>query len=89
MGIEIPSEYGGTNSTFFSSITMVEELARVDGSVSVMCDIQNTLINTLTLQLGSEYIKSTYLPKLAKDTVINYVIIRILKLNSFKLAAFC
>ena len=53
MGIEIPSAYGGTNSTFFSSILVVEELAKVDGSISVMCDIQNTLINTLLLQLGS------------------------------------
>jgi alkylation response protein AidB-like acyl-CoA dehydrogenase len=73
MGIEIPYEYGGTNSTFFASINMVEELAKVDGSLSVMCDIQNTLINTLMLQLGSDYLKSTYLPKLAKDTV--YIVI--------------
>jgi short/branched chain acyl-CoA dehydrogenase len=69
MGIEIPSEYGGANSTFFTSLIVVEELAKVDGSLSVICDIQNTLINTLLLKLGSEHLKSTYLPKLAKDTV--------------------
>lgn len=70
MGIEIPSSYGGSNSTFFSSILVVEELAKVDGSVSVMCDIQNTLLNTLIMQYGSEHLKSTYLPKMASNTVI-------------------
>ena len=69
MGIEIPSEYNGTNSTFFTSCLVVEELAKVDGSLSVMCDIQNTLINTLMLNLGSDYLKSRYLPQLANNMV--------------------
>jgi len=69
MGIEIPSDYGGANGTFFTSLIVVEELAKVDGSLSVIYDIQNTLINTLLLKLGSEHLKSTYLPKLAKDMV--------------------
>lgn len=69
MGIEIPSKYGGTESSFFSSILVVEELGKVDGSISVMCDIQNTLINTLLMQLGSDYLKERYLPRLAIDTV--------------------
>ena len=69
MGIEIPAQYGGSNSTFFSSILVVEELAKVDGSVSVMCDIQNTLLNTLLLQLGSDHLKNLYLPKLATNMV--------------------
>lgn len=69
MGLEIPSSYDGTNATFFSSILVIEELAKVDGSVSVLCDIQNTLINTLLMQLGSEKLKSRLLPRLAKDMV--------------------
>jgi short/branched chain acyl-CoA dehydrogenase len=69
MGIEIPSKYNGTNSTFFSSILVVEELAKVDGSISVMCDIQNTLINTLLMQLGSERLKDIYLNRFASNTV--------------------
>ena len=69
MGIEIPSVYEGTNSSFFSSILVVEELAKVDGSISVMCDIQNTLLNTLLMQQGNAYLKELYLPKLATDTV--------------------
>ena len=69
MGVEVPSTYGGSNATFFSSILVVEELAKVDASITVMCDIQNTLLNTLLLQHGSEYLRDTYLPKLATNTV--------------------
>ncbi|RNA03839.1 short branched chain specific acyl- mitochondrial [Brachionus plicatilis] len=69
MGIEIPSNYGGTEGSFFSSILVVEELGKVDGSISVMCDIQNTLINTLLMQLGSQYLKDKYLPRLATDMI--------------------
>lgn len=70
MGLEIPSKYDGTNSTFFSSILVVEELSKIDGSVGVMVDIQNTLLDTLMLNLGSDYLKDTYLPKLATNTVM-------------------
>jgi len=69
MGIEIPEQYGGAGSTFFNSIIAVEELAKVDGSIAVMMDIQNTLLNTLLLQLGTDHLKSLYLPKLATNTV--------------------
>ncbi|KAL1264911.1 hypothetical protein QQF64_005266 [Cirrhinus molitorella] len=69
MGIEIGAEYGGTGSSFFSSILVIEELAKVDPSVSVLCDIQNTLINTLLMNLGTDEQKQRYLPRLASDTV--------------------
>lgn len=69
MGLEIPSKYDGTNSTFFSSILVVEQLSKVDGSVGVMVDIQNTLLDTLMLNLGSDYLKDKYLPKLATNTI--------------------
>ena len=75
MGIEIPEQYGGAGSTFFNSIIAVEELAKVDGSIAGMMDIQNTLLNTLLLQLGTDHLKSLYLPKLATNTVIYFVII--------------
>ncbi|XP_025093385.1 short/branched chain specific acyl-CoA dehydrogenase, mitochondrial-like [Pomacea canaliculata] len=69
MAIEVPSQYGGTNSTFFVANLVIEELAKVDPSVSVFCDIQNTLINTLFMKLGTKEQKEKYLPRLAKDTV--------------------
>lgn len=69
MGIEIDSKYGGTGSSFFSSILVIEELAKVDASVAVLCDIQNTIINTMLRKLGTEEQKATYLPRLATDVV--------------------
>lgn len=69
MSIEIPEEYGGTGSNFTSMVTVIEELARIDTSVSTFCDVQNTLVNTLFLKLGNEDQKNEYLPKLASSTV--------------------
>ena len=69
MGIEIPAEYGGTNSSFFVSNLATEELAKVDPSVSLIADIQNTLINTLIVKLGTEEQKNKYLPQLASNMV--------------------
>jgi len=69
MSLEIPSEYGGTNSTFFMTNLVIEELAKVDASVSVMCDVQNTLINNLFIKLGTSEQKEKYLTRLATDMV--------------------
>ncbi|XP_067286509.1 short/branched chain specific acyl-CoA dehydrogenase, mitochondrial [Pseudorasbora parva] len=69
MGMEVGVEYGGSGSSFFSSVLVIEELAKVDPSVSVLCDIQNTLINTLLMELGTEEQRERYLPRLASDTV--------------------
>jgi len=69
MGIEIPEEYGGAGMSFTSAIVAIEELARVDPSVSVMCDVHNTLVNTAILKYASEENKKKWLPRLATDTV--------------------
>ncbi|XP_056324935.1 short/branched chain specific acyl-CoA dehydrogenase, mitochondrial [Danio aesculapii] len=69
MGMEISSEYGGSGCSFFSSVLVIEELAKVDASVAVLCDIQNTLINTLMMELGTHTQKEKYLPRLASDMV--------------------
>ena len=44
MGIEIPESEGGAGGTFFHSVLVVEELSRVDPSVGVLVDVQNTLV---------------------------------------------
>lgn len=69
MGIEIGAEYGGTNSSFFVANLVVEELAKVDPAISVMVDVQNTLVNTLIKKLGTPEQKEKYLPRLATDMV--------------------
>lgn len=69
MGFEIPEEYGGSAMNFTSAIVGIEELARVDPSVSVLCDVHNTLVVTAILKYGSEALKKEWLPKLATNTV--------------------
>lgn len=69
MGIEIDTKYGGTGASFFSSVLVIEELAKVDASVALVCDIQNTLINRMIGKYGTEEQKATYLPKLATEKV--------------------
>ena len=39
MGIEIPAEYGGSEASFTTAIIAIEELAKVDPSISVMADV--------------------------------------------------
>jgi butyryl-CoA dehydrogenase/short/branched chain acyl-CoA dehydrogenase len=74
MGIEIPEKAGGAAATFFMSILAVEELARVDASLAVLVDVQNTLVNNAILRWGSEDQKSRYLPKLAAEWVGAYAL---------------
>ncbi|OJJ45601.1 hypothetical protein ASPZODRAFT_17053 [Penicilliopsis zonata CBS 506.65] len=69
MGIEIPEEYGGAGMNFTSAIVAIEELARVDPSVSVLVDVHNTLVNTAILTHGDARSQRTWLPKLATGTV--------------------
>lgn len=69
MGIEVDPKYGGTGASFLSTVIVIEELAKVDASVAVFCEIQNTLINTLITKHGTEEQKATYLPQLTTEKV--------------------
>ena len=69
MGIEIPEKYGGAGMNFTAAIVGIEELARVDPSVSVMVDVHNTLVNTAILKYGSEASRKKWLPMLATNTL--------------------
>ena len=69
MAFEIPEEYGGSGMNFTSAIVGIEELAKVDPSVSVLCDVHNTLVVTAILKYGTEESKRKWLPKLATQTV--------------------
>ncbi|XP_053163264.1 short/branched chain specific acyl-CoA dehydrogenase, mitochondrial isoform X2 [Hemicordylus capensis] len=69
MSIEVDSEYGGNESSFFSTILVTEELAKVDPSVALVCELQNTLTNKLFTTYGTEEQKRTYLPRLTKDLI--------------------
>lgn len=72
MGIEIPEALGGSGATFTTAIIAIEELARVDPSVSVCVDVQNTLVNNALLRWGTEEQKRRYCPRLARDLLASY-----------------
>ncbi|MFO0749211.1 MAG: acyl-CoA dehydrogenase [Myxococcota bacterium] len=74
MGIEIPERFGGAGSTFMSSVLVIEALARVDASLAVCVDVQNTLVINALLRWGTDAQKERYLPKMAADTVGAYAL---------------
>jgi alkylation response protein AidB-like acyl-CoA dehydrogenase len=74
MGIEIPEDLGGAGASFFMSILAIEELSKVDASVGVFVDVQNTLVNNALLRWANKDQKTRYFPKLAKDTVGAYAL---------------
>jgi short-chain 2-methylacyl-CoA dehydrogenase len=74
MGVEIPERFGGSEATFFMSALVVEELARVDASVAVLVDVQNTLVNNCLLRYGTPELQARYFPRLASDWVGAYAL---------------
>jgi alkylation response protein AidB-like acyl-CoA dehydrogenase len=74
MGIEVPEQYGGAGASFFSAILAVEALARVDPSVSVLVDVQNTLVINALLRWANDEQKLRYLPKMASEWVGSYAL---------------
>ncbi len=74
MGIEIPEAEGGAGGTFFHSVLAVEALSRVDPSIGVLVDVQNTLVVNAMLRWGSDAQKQALLPRLAQKSVGAYAL---------------
>lgn len=74
MGIETPEKFGGAGGSFTMACIAVEELARVDGSVSVLVDVQNTLVTNAFLRWGTEAQKEKYLTRMATKSVGAYAL---------------
>jgi butyryl-CoA dehydrogenase/short/branched chain acyl-CoA dehydrogenase len=74
MGIETPTRYGGAGSTFMNAVLAVQAIARVDPSLAVLVDVQNTLVNNALLRWGSDSQQQRYLGKLASEWVGSYAL---------------
>jgi short/branched chain acyl-CoA dehydrogenase len=74
MGIEVPEAYGGAGATFFHSVLAVEALSRVDPSIGVLVDVQNTLVINALMRWATDAQKAAYLPKLASGTIGAYAL---------------
>jgi alkylation response protein AidB-like acyl-CoA dehydrogenase len=74
MAIESPEEFGGAGSTIFNAILAIEELARVDASVSVFVDVHNTLVTNAFMRWANDEQKKKYMPQLAEGRVGAYAL---------------
>ena len=74
MGIEVPEPAGGGGGTFFHAVLAVEALSRVDPSVGVLVDVQNTLVINALLRSASDGLRQAYLPRLAERSIGAYAL---------------
>jgi alkylation response protein AidB-like acyl-CoA dehydrogenase len=74
MGIEIPEAYGGAGGSFMNAILAVEALARVDASLAVVVDVQNTLVDNALMRWGNADQKQRYLTRLSSSWVGSYAL---------------
>ena len=66
MGVIFPEEYGGAGLGYVEYATVIEELARVDGSVGLFVAAHNSLCSNHIYKFGSEEQKKKYLAPLAQ-----------------------
>lgn len=65
MGVLVPEEYGGAGLGYIEYKTVIEEIAKVCGSVGLSVAAHNSLCTGHILAFGNEEQKKKYLPKLA------------------------
>lgn len=65
MGVLVPEEYGGTGMGYFEYNVVIQEIAKVCGSIGLSLAAHNSLCTGHILTFGSEEQKKKYLPKLA------------------------
>lgn len=69
MNISVDPKYDGAGASYFATILAIEELAKVDPSISVMVDVHNTLFTETIGVYGTEDQRQKYLPRCAQDLV--------------------
>ncbi len=65
LGVLVPEQYGGSGLGYQEYITVIEEIAKVCGSIGLSVAAHNSLCTNHILQFGSEEQKNKYLPGLA------------------------
>jgi alkylation response protein AidB-like acyl-CoA dehydrogenase len=68
LGVIFPEEYGGAGLGYMEYATVIEELARVDGSVGLFVAAHNSLCSNHIYKFGSHEQKKKYLVPLAQGT---------------------
>jgi alkylation response protein AidB-like acyl-CoA dehydrogenase len=70
MGVLFPEEYGGAGMGYVEYATVIEEIARVDGSVGLSLAAHNSLCTNHIYQYGSEAQRKKYVAPLARGEKI-------------------
>ena len=65
MGVLVPEEYGGAGLSYFEYNVIIQEIAKVCGSIGLSVAAHNSLCTGHILAFGNEEQKLKYLPKLA------------------------
>jgi alkylation response protein AidB-like acyl-CoA dehydrogenase len=65
MGVFVPHEYGGAGLSYFEYKVVIEEIAKVCGSIGLSLAAHNSLCTGHILAFGNEEQKKKYLPRLA------------------------
>ena len=65
MGVFVPEEYGGTGLGYFEYSAIIQEIAKVCGSIGLSVAAHNSLCTGHILYFGGEEQKKKYLPKIA------------------------
>ncbi len=70
MGITVPHEYGGAGLSYFEYSAIIQEIAKVCGSIGLSVAAHNSLCTNHILSFTNEDQKKKYLPKLASGEFI-------------------
>jgi len=70
MGMMVDPKYGGSGMDAVSYVLAMEEISKIDASVSVCMSVNNSLVCWGLETFGSEAQKENYLPRLAKGEII-------------------
>ena len=65
MGVVVPEEYGGSGLSYIEYVTIIQEIAKVCGSIGLSVAAHNSLCTGHILAFGNEEQKRKYLPDLA------------------------
>jgi alkylation response protein AidB-like acyl-CoA dehydrogenase len=65
MSIFVPEEYGGSGFGYFEYVTVIQEIAKVCGSIGLSVAAHNSLCTGHILNFGTQEQKMKWLPKLA------------------------
>lgn len=70
MGMMVDPKYGGSGMDAISYVLAMEEISKIDASVSVCMSVNNSLVCWGLETFGNEEQKQKYLPRLAKGEII-------------------